>query len=176
MQYMKHSFKPTLYTFLPIIIIFGWLNAHMAFLPIMPDTDFSVSAEFKEGTFGQATLEIDVLSNETFPESGILSNLTQDIPDDGLVTWKLNGPAGEYDLSVIFDNRKFSAPLTISNSTYAKPESPVKDSLLKNIIINNEKVRPLKEIGLNFNLNWIWTYIIFSLIFSLSIRKLMKLS
>lgn len=27
-QYMKHSMKPMLYTFLPIIIIFGWMRGH----------------------------------------------------------------------------------------------------------------------------------------------------
>ncbi|MBI4141918.1 DUF106 domain-containing protein [Candidatus Woesearchaeota archaeon] len=28
MQYMRHSMKPTLITFLPIIIIFGWMQTH----------------------------------------------------------------------------------------------------------------------------------------------------
>ena len=28
MEYMKHSMKPTLYTFVPIIIIFGWLRGY----------------------------------------------------------------------------------------------------------------------------------------------------
>lgn len=28
MEYMKHSMKPTLFTFLPIIIIFGWLRGY----------------------------------------------------------------------------------------------------------------------------------------------------
>ena len=28
MEYMKHSMKPTLFTFVPIIIIFGWLRSY----------------------------------------------------------------------------------------------------------------------------------------------------
>lgn len=28
MEYMKHSIKPTLFTFIPIIIIFGWLRSY----------------------------------------------------------------------------------------------------------------------------------------------------
>ncbi len=28
MEYMKHSFKPTLFTFIPIIIIFSWLRGY----------------------------------------------------------------------------------------------------------------------------------------------------
>jgi len=30
MQYMSHSMKPTLITFLPIILIFGWMQQHFA--------------------------------------------------------------------------------------------------------------------------------------------------
>ncbi|MFC1801814.1 EMC3/TMCO1 family protein, partial [Nanoarchaeota archaeon] len=36
LEYMKHSFKPTLITFIPIILIFGWLQGSLAFEPIMP--------------------------------------------------------------------------------------------------------------------------------------------
>ena len=34
MKYMKHSMKPTLFTFVPIIIIFGWLRT--TYTPIGP--------------------------------------------------------------------------------------------------------------------------------------------
>jgi uncharacterized membrane protein (DUF106 family) len=42
MKYMSHSMKATLITFLPIIIIFGWMNAHLAFEPIMPGRIFQL--------------------------------------------------------------------------------------------------------------------------------------
>src|SRR3989338_1531895 len=36
MDYMKHSFKATLITLLPILLIFGWMTAHLAFEQIYP--------------------------------------------------------------------------------------------------------------------------------------------
>lgn len=35
MKYMKHSMKPMLFTFIPIILIFGWLRNH----PVIGDAD-----------------------------------------------------------------------------------------------------------------------------------------
>src|SRR3989344_3947495 len=49
MEYMKHSFKATLITMLPVILIFGWMNAHLAYEPIFPEETYSVSAQFSEG-------------------------------------------------------------------------------------------------------------------------------
>lgn len=42
MEYMKHSMKPTLFTFLPIIIIFGWLRKYFD-LQAAAGTPFSFS-------------------------------------------------------------------------------------------------------------------------------------
>jgi len=42
MEYMKHSMKPTLYTFIPIIFIFGWLRNYYTTLG-NPDVFFGLS-------------------------------------------------------------------------------------------------------------------------------------
>lgn len=170
MTYMKHSMKSTLFTFIPIILIFGWLNAHMAYIPITPDTEFSVSAEFKSGTFGEVSLE-------SLPELNILSGRTQTITNNR-ATWQLSGVAGAYQLKLTFGNRVFDKDLLISvDQDYAVPEKQVRDSDLTKIVIHNEKVRPLGKLSiLGWNPGWLGTYIIFSLIFSLSLRKIMKIS
>ena len=36
MDYMKKTMRPTLITFIPIILIFGWLSAHFAYEPLLP--------------------------------------------------------------------------------------------------------------------------------------------
>ncbi len=48
MKTMKQSFKPMLLTFIPVIIIFGWLNANIAYEPIMPGQEFNATAVFNE--------------------------------------------------------------------------------------------------------------------------------
>lgn len=170
MTYMKHSLKPTLYTFIPIIIIFGWLNSHLAYIPLAPETEFNVSVEFKDGTFGEVS--IDVL-----PELNILSQHMQTI-EDSRAKWTLKGAEGEYMLKIIFGNREFEKDLIISSENdYADPLEIIKDSEIKQIKIHNEKVRPLGSISiLGWRPGWIGVYIILSLIFSFSMRKIMGIS
>src|SRR3989344_1588773 len=59
MEYMKHSFKATLITMLPILIIFSWMSAHLMYEPIFQNDRFSISADFTEGVFGEAELLVD---------------------------------------------------------------------------------------------------------------------
>lgn len=170
MEYMKHSLKPTLYTFIPIIIIFGWLNAHMAYQPIMPNTAFNVTAHFQSGSSGEITLQ-------AIPELSILSNPTQ-LVDGQTVTWTLEGDSGDYQLLFNYNNREFEKDLIITNGRgYAPPEKPVEESNLKQLVIQNKDVKPLNGVSLfGWKPGWLGTYIIFSLIFSFVLRKLLKIS
>lgn len=162
MKYMMHSMKPTLITFIPIIIIFGWLNANLAYEPILPDTEFTTTAMFAQGTTGNVVLEV--------PEQiEILNNEIQEIKDDKAV-WQLKGEQGEYILDYTYEDQTYQKELLITNEqAYKQPIKRIKDSNLKIIQIDNDKLRPL------FGLSWIWTYIIFSIIFSMSLRKILKL-
>src|SRR3989338_9035595 len=56
MKYMMHSLKPTLITFIPIILIFGWMSANFAYQNIHPDQEFSVSMLFDEGAKGSVEI------------------------------------------------------------------------------------------------------------------------
>src|SRR3989344_8359729 len=58
-EYMKHSLKATLITMLPIILVFSWMNGHLAFEPINPMETYSVTAMFKEGLTGEVELVPD---------------------------------------------------------------------------------------------------------------------
>jgi uncharacterized membrane protein (DUF106 family) len=169
MQYMKHSLKPTLITFIPIIIIFGWLNAHLAYEPIMPNQNFTVTASFQTGVEGIAKLSVpDGLK--------ILGNATQDILE-GTATWSLKGKEGEYLLEIEKGSEQKQKDLIItSKREYSKIDELYKDSAFTSIKINNELVHPLGSISLfGWKPGWIGTYIILSLIFSMSLRKLLKL-
>ncbi len=169
MQYMKHSLKPTLYTFIPIIIIFGWLNANLAYHPIQPETEFDVNVYFKEGTLGEIYLEA-VPDNLTF-----ISNSTQEI-EQGMVSWTLKGPEGEYLLAFTYNDREYHKDVIISEENrYAPIQKDIKDSNITKIEIDNKKVRPF---GRFFGLNpgWLGAYIILSLVFSFALRKILKIS
>ena len=44
MEYMKHSFRATIFTIIPVIIVFGWLNANLAYDPLIADEPFNKCA------------------------------------------------------------------------------------------------------------------------------------
>ncbi|MGV8172180.1 MAG: EMC3/TMCO1 family protein [Candidatus Woesearchaeota archaeon] len=169
MTYMKSSFKSTLYTFIPIIIIFAWLNMHIAFEPIVPNTDFSVTAKFAEGARGN-------ISMTSTPDLIFLNGVTQEIIDEKAV-WKLKGDAGEYKMTFTYNTEEYSHNILITEeNTYTTPQKIVKDSKLKMIENGNKAVKPFGE---NFNIfgwhpGWLATYILISIALSTLLRKLMK--
>ena len=52
MKYMGKSMKPTLITFIPIILIFGWMNTHFAYEPLLPNEEFTLTANFQKEITG----------------------------------------------------------------------------------------------------------------------------
>ena len=166
MKYMMHSLKPTLITFIPLIIIFGWLNANLAFEPIMPNTEFTTTAIFESGTTGAIALII--------PEQlDLLTNATQAI-EDNQVQWRLKGPAGEYILEYVYNEQSYNTELLITEKqTYKQPIKKIKDSSLQILQTDHEKIKPLNLFG--WRIGWLGTYIIFSIAFSMTLRKILKL-
>jgi len=164
MEYMKSSFKPMFITMLPIIIVFGWMNAHLNFMPISPDTDFTTSMEFHEGVVGEASIEVT-------PEITV-DSATQTIVD-GKATWTLKGPPGEYIMEYKYENLKFSQQLLIDELLYNTNVEPIKNPSVMQLTINNERNYPI-QIG-GFRMTWIWSYILISLILNIVVRKIMKI-
>ena len=169
MKYMKSSFKSTLYTFIPIIIIFAWLNMHIAYEPIQPNTDFTLTAQFGEGAKGN-------ISITSIPELKVLNGATQEIIDSKAV-WKLHsGDAGEYKISYLYNTEEYSHNVLVTTeNSYSTPEKPIQDSKLKTIINGNKVVHPFGE---SFNLfgwypGWLATYIVLSIALSALFRKLL---
>ncbi len=167
MKYMMHSMKPTLITFLPIILIFGWLNAHLAYDPINPGEEFTTTVMFQEGVAGNASI--------IAPEQIKVISDIEAVIVDNKITWTLKGEAGEYLLEYVIEDRKYSKDLLITDKQeYKQPIKIIKnDDKINTIQINQEKIKPLNLFG--WRVGWLGTYIIFSIIFSMSLRKLMKL-
>lgn len=165
MQYMSHSMKSTLYTFIPIILLFSWMSAHLAFEPIKPDTEFTVSASFDKSTQGKAELNA--------PNGIILKDDKIKEIDNGIAIWKLQGKAGEYLLEFKFNEEAHNKELVITQENiYAPQNKKIKNSQLQQIIINNAQKKLINLFG--WKIGWLGTYIIFSLVFSMGLRKVMK--
>ncbi len=165
MKYMMQSMKSTLFTFIPIIIIFSWMTANLAYDPILPGQDFTVSAVFVKGSNGEISLSVP-------GGLEIDGNVGKNI-EDSEVKWILNGEKGEYLLVFDFNGRKYEKEVLITEKqAYKTPIKKIKNSELKLIQIENKSKKLLNLFG--WKLGWLGSYIIFSIIFSMLLRKIIK--
>ncbi|MDO8656817.1 MAG: EMC3/TMCO1 family protein [Nanoarchaeota archaeon] len=167
-EYMKHTLKATLITMLPIILVFGWMNAHLAFEPIYPGETYSITAQFKEGIVGDAQLIVD-------EGTELVSAATQPM-NSGEVTWNLKSTEGEHLLTVKGAGIEQSKKVLITKELKSETQLSVyAHSDLEQIKINYNKLRPLG--GFEFfgwQPGWLGLYIFFSIIFSIGLRKVMN--
>jgi uncharacterized membrane protein (DUF106 family) len=174
MKYMTQSFKPTIITFLPIIIIFGWLNANLAYEPILPGQEFTTTLALKEGFNGNVSI--------TVPEGvEVIGDSVTEI-NEGKAEFKLKGKEGDYLLVFNYDDKQYNKELTITKDRrYAAVQKLLKDEPVSAITLSNPKLLAVnlfgKEEGGFFSgrVGWLGTYIIFSLLFSLGLRKVLNI-
>ena len=166
MKYMSHSMRSMLFTFIPIILIFGWMNSHLAYDPILPGQEFTTTISFYNGINGNVELIV--------PE-GITANgdINKTISDSE-IKWILKGESGEYLLEYKLNGKSYTKEVIITNKqAYAKVLKPVKDKVIKQISIDNNKTKVLNLFG--WKLGWLGAYIILSIIFSTILRKMLKI-
>ena len=165
MKYMKYSLKPTLITFIPVILIFGWMSSTFAYESISPQQEFSITAFFQKSTNGEAKL-IAIEGVE------IIGGQIKKIEDDK-ATWTLKGDEGEHILEVEYNGEKQQKSVLITNSgKYIEPSKKIRDSAINSIQIDYKQKKILDLFG--WKLGWLGTYIIFSIIFTMILRKMMK--
>ena len=165
MKYMMKSMKSTLYSILPIIIIFSWMSANFAYEPILPGQEFTTTVVFGEKVSG--TIELSV------PDGIIINGGVRKEVKEGDVKWVLSGNEGEYLLEYHFDGKKYSKEVLITKENkYKEPVKRLKGGIVKSIEIEHEEKKLLNLFG--WKLGWLGVYIIFSIIFSILIRKVIK--
>lgn len=166
MKYMSQSLKSTIITFIPIIIIFGWMSSTFAYESIKPQQEFSVTAFFQENANGQAELIV--------PEGITISGNNTKKIENGKATWNLKGAEGEYILEFVYNGENQQKSVLITNNhKYIEPLKKISNSAIKAIQINYKKLVIL-PIGYKDWFGWLGTYIIFSIIFAMILRKVMK--
>lgn len=171
-KYMMKSMRPTLVTFLPVIIIFGWLSANLAFYPIDAGDDFSIEMTFKNSDGKIADMVVVGEGIEIVGES-------EQTISDNLAKWQLRAKEqGMYTMQINFDGEEYSQKVKIASEIgdYLNPEQRIQGGNVKVIETIHEQIRPLDPFTLfGWRPNWLWTYIIFSMIISISLRKALKL-
>jgi len=168
MKYMMESLKPTLFTFIPIILIFGWLSGHFGYEPINPGSEFIVTAHFSGPALSGMRM--------TLPEGSGL-----DYRSDRYATiaagkgeWAINSTAsGKYDLSFEYANKTYTKAVIISDEkAYEEPVKAINENGISDITTQNKQLIVMNLFG--WELGWLGSYIIFSILFSIAMRKALK--
>ncbi|MBI5398950.1 DUF106 domain-containing protein [Candidatus Woesearchaeota archaeon] len=166
MKYMLHSLKPTLVTFLPIIIIFGWLANTIAYEPLLPNQQFSAALTFVDGISGN--VQVDVPQGVR-----VTGNSTKTI-EGGKTEFTFKGEEGDYLLVFTVNEKSFEKEVSItSQQKYAPVTKTFRNEPIKTVTLSNTKLIVLNLFG--WKLGWLGAYIITSIVFSMGLRKLMKL-
>lgn len=159
MKIMTHSFKPMLFTLIPLLIIFSWLNATFIYEPLQPNIEFPVTLEFNKN----ANNEDVILTSNTLE----IEQNEQTIKE-GEVKFYITGSSGEHDFTINYNDEEYTKNILITNEW-----KPIKAEIIKDS--NLEKIEIGKRFKPFFGLTWIWVYIIFSMIFSIALRKILKI-
>ncbi len=164
MQYMMHSLRPTLITFIPIILIFGWMSTNFAYESIKPNKQFSVTVFFEKNTNGESQLIVP-------EEVTIVDDKAKKIENDR-AAWALKGKEGEHILEFIYNGERQQKSILITNNgRYIEPVKKT-NGVIKSIQIDYKPKKILNLFG--WKLGWLGTYIIFSIVFTMGLRKVMK--
>jgi len=165
-EYMKHSLKPMLISWIPVILIFAWMSANLAYEPIMPGQEFNITLKFRNGIGG----EVGISSSPAL--TIVEGDYVQQIKN-GTAQWLLRGDEGLYTLTFTFQNKSYEKKVLITNrAEYEPPITQIGNSNLTAIEIGN---RPRKVIQIGkFGMGWFWAYFIFALILNSILRKIMK--
>jgi uncharacterized membrane protein (DUF106 family) len=174
MKYMMQSFKPTIVTFIPIILIFSWMNAHLAYEPILPEQEFNVTLFFKEGASGNAGVSVPDGVEVT---GGAIKRI-----ENGAAVFNFRGKEGDYLLVFEHEGIKYEKELTISKErNYATPDKLFKEGAVSLIKTGNKKLIVVNLFGkqeggfFSGRIGWLGMYIILSIVFSLGLRKVLKI-
>ena len=173
MEDMKMSLKPTLVTMIPIILLFGWMAGTMAYEPIFPGETYSITATFADSIVGEAQLILDDGSSLLTGASAV-----QEI-EDGQASWSIKSEEGLHELEVAVGESSATKSVLITTSLDVEPAiETYTHSDIEQIQINYNKLQPAGDFSIpliGWEPGWLGWYIIFSLVFSIGIRKAMGL-
>lgn len=168
-QSFSQSIKPMMITLIPLLLIFGWMSGHLAYEPIYPGESYSLTAILKnEGLLNETKLIPDIGTE--------IVGVPVQIPAEKSVTWPLKSQEGSHNLSIKSGlTEQIKTVLITKSLEYAEPISSFQHSDIEQLRINYRKLRPLGDFQIfTWYPGWLGLYFIFSLIFSMGLRKVLK--
>ncbi|MBI4145705.1 DUF106 domain-containing protein [Candidatus Woesearchaeota archaeon] len=160
MQYMAKSMKPTLVTFIPILLVFGWMNAHFAFEPLSPGERFALSAVVQKGVSGNVSIVVP---------DGLRASPSSAAIVDSKAVFELSGEGGKYLVTLASNGEEVDKEVIITTERkYSDVVQQYKGKVFSRVELGNQKLLVLWKIG------WLGTYIIAAIVLSSGLRKVLK--
>ena len=193
-EQMRKSIRSLFFTLLPLLLVITWMQGNVALDNIDPGDQFSISVILDEeqtedvnillSVEGEATLQenqtaLQIIEPATYNSSVPLWILTAEQAGNATLTYTINDAENYTQEILITEQWRYNDPLLekdkeVLSIRYASgelsPSSPV-DTLM----INLEPTRPFGEFSLfGWTPGWLVTYILATLVFSLLLRKFLK--
>ena len=184
-EMMKESFKSMLYTFVPIIILFGWIATQFAFHPLEVGQETNVTLYLQKGAIGTATI--------TVPEGiTLLSDNAVNANNSKEINFVIKPEKdGVYNISFVFNNQYIEKKIVVGSGDtdikqtkmkktwidyiYGSREGFISSGDVYQLKVGYDRIKPFENFSLfGWQPGWLGTYIIFSLGLSLLLRKIMK--
>jgi uncharacterized membrane protein (DUF106 family) len=174
MQYLTKSLKPMLFTFIPIIVIFAWMNAHFTYAELAAGEPLIITAGVNDGFSGEL-----VLTSETLDTKELTSPITT-VDGRNVAAFAVRGSAGTHNFSIAYNGDSYggNSGAVVFGENPGVTTFPGKGPIEKvnGIVVEYPRVRPLGGFRLgSWYPGWIFIYIILSIALSVGTRKLMKI-
>jgi len=168
LKYMSHSMRGTLFSLLPIIIIFNWMSGHFGYIPIGPEQQFTMTAQMVPGYTELVTLsEIIPAGLEVVGPSSVAA-----VGDRA--TFALKGKAGDYVVSFASGNTTAERSVRITSERKFSPQAvDVKNGVFEQLSVDYQKLI-LLPVGYKDWFGWFGTYFFAVILVSSLLRKYMK--
>jgi uncharacterized membrane protein (DUF106 family) len=173
-ELMLSSMKPFIYYGIPLLLVFAWLSQTIAYQPIQPGDDFSVTAYVDETA---PNLSLDAANGLTASQNNLYD------PGEGVFAtqWTVNADEpGQYNLSVIPDgtNQTYTHSVTVTDTYgYGQVEKTFDNSKVNRLTVGYQATHPFGSFSIfGYQPGWLATYIVLSLAFNLVLRKLLDVA
>ena len=179
MQSMRHSFRVTIITLIPLLLIFGWLRANMGYIPIQPNQTIQIDVALRDIAYNNLSLivvnpqGIEQTYTPFIDPTRKTAKFLVKFPDYGLYSLKLNVYGIVNNSTELLDTA--TRVVLVDKYKYKNPEQSFHNPYIKSINIKQQKLYPLGNFSiLGYKPGWFAMYFAFSLIFILLLKKLLK--
>ncbi|MFT4309378.1 MAG: EMC3/TMCO1 family protein [Candidatus Woesearchaeota archaeon] len=165
-QYMMKSFKSSLYTILPAILVFMLLRGHIAYDPISPGSEFSILVmHVPETNINNTGIELPQgfeLLEETIEGNNIRYTIRA-------------GEAGNYSIGFQNNGDRVEKEVIITgNRMFARAIEDYPNTAFRNIRIEYESLTIVRLPFWPREMNWLWIYIITAILTSMISRRVLN--